>query len=172
MLESGPADEQASAAPVAAPGGSGPLADLGAASTVPAVPPPSAGPASTAAVDEERLRQIRAETAYVNTLLANVFADEEEALPAPSSVDAGGQGAFPGLDAGHVKLAEAILASTTLARADFDRLAGACGLMPDGALETMNEWAYDSFGEPLIEDGEPMTVHSHLLDTGGRADAA
>jgi hypothetical protein len=45
--------------------------------------------------------------------------------------------------------------------------------MPDGALEAINEWAFEQFDEPLIEDDEPLTLNVSLLSRmTGRADAA
>jgi len=35
--------------------------------------------------------------------------------------------------------------------------------MPDGALETINEWAYDTLGEELVADGDPLAVNMALL---------
>ena len=76
-------------------------------------------------------------------------------------------GGLPGLDAVHSTLVRTLTRSSTWSRADFEREAGACGLLPDGALETVNEWAYDTYGEPLIEDGDPVTVNLDLLPPRG-----
>ena len=39
-------------------------------------------------------------------------------------------------------------------------------LMPDGALDAVNEWAFDVFDDPIIvEQGEEMEVQSHLLES-------
>lgn len=35
--------------------------------------------------------------------------------------------------------------------------------MPDGALETINDWAFDALGDALAEDGDPITVDAALL---------
>jgi TerB-C domain len=42
--------------------------------------------------------------------------------------------------------------------------------MPDGSLETINEWAFERFDEPLLEDGDTLTVNISML--GPMADAA
>ena len=77
-------------------------------------------------------------------------------MPTPAS-------AFPGLDAAHARLVEALGKSPTWNRPDFEREARACDLLPGGALETINEWAFDRFGDPLIEDGDVMTLDADLL---------
>ena len=37
------------------------------------------------------------------------------------------------------------------------------GLMPDGAMETINEWSFDHHGDALLEDGETVVVNHALL---------
>ena len=40
-------------------------------------------------------------------------------------------------------------------RTEFESLARACKLMPDGALDAVNTWAYELFDDPIvIEQGE------------------
>jgi TerB N-terminal domain/TerB-C domain len=124
-----------------------------------------------ALLDEERVRQIRAETERVMSLLQNVFAEEEEPAAAAAPVVAAGD--FPGLDGVHTKLVHRLATQPNWPRSDFDREATASGLLPDGALETINEWAFDHLGDALIDDGEPLSVNLELLSVfQGIADAA
>ena len=51
-------------------------------------------------------------------------------------------------------------------RADFDSLARELKLMPDGALDAVNTWAYERFDDPIIvEQGEELQVQSHLVES-------
>ena len=45
----------------------------------------------------------------------------------------------------------------------FDAAARAARLMPDGAIETINDWGFDRFDELVIEDGDLLVVPTHLL---------
>ena len=36
-------------------------------------------------------------------------------------------------------------------------------LMPDGAIETLNEWGFDHFGEAIVEDGEEMRIVPEMV---------
>jgi hypothetical protein len=56
-------------------------------------------------------------------------------------------------------------------RGDFDSLAKEFGVMPDGAIETINEWALDSHGEPLIDDGSHLAINRALLSATLRSTA-
>ena len=42
-------------------------------------------------------------------------------------------------------------------------LARAHELMTDGALEAINEWAFNQYGDALVEDGDPATIQSYVI---------
>ena len=128
---------------------------------IPLPPPPDAKHVFPGRLDAERIRVIKAETERVNSVLADIFVDDEP-RPVPDDVPTPAS-AFPGLDASHARLVEALGKSTTWKRPDFESEARACDLLPEGALETINEWAFDRFGEPLIGDGDVMTLDADLL---------
>lgn len=111
-----------------------------------------------------------AETAAVSALLTDIFTDDElEARPVPASVGVGAAGDEPpsgaaspvgsadlmaGLDAEHSALVRALVAQDTWGRAEFGELAATWQLMPDGALDRINEAALDAVDEPLLEDDD------------------
>lgn len=113
-------------------------------------------------LDEARIQRVRAETARVSSVLAEVFVEEETTL-SEKEPDRSPSNAFTGLDAAHTALVERLLASPNWSRAEFETAARADGLMPDGALEAINEWAFERFDEPLLEDGDALTVNAALL---------
>ncbi len=119
-------------------------------------------------IDPERLARIQEETHAVSSLLSSVFAQEVEAIrPAPSaSVEAAtaNGSAYPGLDSAHSALVTLLLDQGPLPRAEFDARAKALKLMADGSLEEINEWAFDRFDEPLIEDGDTVMIAAPLRD--------
>jgi hypothetical protein len=119
-------------------------------------------------IDPERLARIQEETHAVSSLLSSVFAQEVEAIqPAPSisaeAATANGS-TYPGLDTAHSALVTVLLDQGPLPRAEFDVQAKALKLMADGSLEEINEWAFDRFDEPLIEDGDPVMIIASLRD--------
>ena len=119
-------------------------------------------------IDPERLARIQEETHAVSSLLSSVFAQEVEAIqPAPSaSVEAAtaNGSAYLGLDSAHSALVTLLFDQGPLPRAEFDARAKALKLMADGSLEEINEWAFDRFDEPLIEDGDPVMIAARLRD--------
>ena len=115
-------------------------------------------------LDPAKLARVRRETQAVSELLSQIFAEEGAAeADAPHAAPANGS-IFAGLDGAHGSLLEAILAVNEMPRAVFENIARKAKLLPDGALETINDWAYDRLDEPLIEDGDPIRIPADLRD--------
>ena len=77
-------------------------------------------------------------------------------MPAASSTPdpVGAVVLLAGLDAAHSALLRALVAQDAWARAEFEELAATWQLMPDGALDRINEAALDAVDEPLLEDDD------------------
>ena len=131
--------------------------------------PPTADPP---AVEEDRLAKIRAETERVSALLADIFVEEPLPPEPESDVESSAEDPLAGLDAAHRTLAAQLLSRSEWPRAEFETLASQASLMPDGAMETINEWAYERLGDPLIEDGAMVVVNLDLLPAGAEAATA
>jgi hypothetical protein len=112
-------------------------------------------------IDATRLERIRGETTRVSALLATIFVEDEPEVPQQTAkVEVG---AFAGLDAPHSQLLLALLAGP-LGRQEFDAAAAALRLMPDGAIETINEWGFDRFGEPVLDDDDEVRVSPDVIE--------
>ncbi len=130
------------------------------------IPPKPAGPVSGIAIDEARLERIRRETDAVSALLTEIFVDEEaiEAVrtdPVPPAV-AGEGPAYPGLDAAHTRLLTLVLSAGELDESVFERYARDLRLLPDGARETINEWGFEQFDEPVLEGDNSIVIVEHI----------
>ncbi|NTV51339.1 MAG: hypothetical protein HGA69_00685, partial [Desulfobulbaceae bacterium] len=55
-----------------------------------------------------------------------------------------------------------LLQQETWERSSLHDLCKELGLMVDGAMEVLNEWAFDNANAPLIEDGDPVFVDVNL----------
>lgn len=131
----------------------------------PIPPPPAASPqAPGLALDQNRIRRIQEETSAVSEMLAGIFKEDEPVRPPPPVAEAGSSsGRFKGLDAQHTELLTRLLDMAEMSRETFEAAARELRLLPDGAIETINEWAFDQFDEPLVEGEDPVTVVSHLI---------
>jgi tellurite resistance protein len=139
-----------------------PATDTGSGRRIPA--PPSQAP--TVALDMARIERIRADTAKVSTLLTEIFVDDFTQAEPPPPLPADTPSVFDGLDRRHEALLRELSTRPDWPRADFDQLCRSMDLLPDGALENLNEWAFDRFDEALAEDGDTITLNLSLLETG------
>lgn len=115
------------------------------------------------AFDATRLARIREETSQVSALLTRIFIEDPvETAPARAATTSGSR--FEGLDARHADLLSAILTAGRLDRDAFAARARDLKLLPGGALETINEWAFEIFDEALLEEDDDIYPASHLRD--------
>ncbi|AWN35088.1 TerB N-terminal domain-containing protein [Methylobacterium radiodurans] len=160
--------------------GGGPTADTdnGATARPRAFPNVSQAPSGAVTIDIARLERIRRETQAVSSLLSDIFIDDTSSVvPALAPTDAStpvvpdpedhlsAPGTFQGLDPAHAELlANLLVLAEPIGREVFEREARLRRLLPDGAMETINEWSFDRFGDALLEGEEDLCVAAHLRD--------
>ncbi len=133
------------------PAGSHPIAYA-----LPWAPAPPIGLQLDAALVREKERESRAAAA----LLRQIFDEgppvvEEPQLPAEEPIT--------GFDQAHGALLRALAVRSSWTRDEFVSLAAAHGVMPDGALDLLNEVAIDTVGAPVVEGGDTLTVADDIL---------
>ncbi len=131
------------------------------------------------ALDHATIQQRLADSDAVFALLGSIFAEPEndrgrpsprpeQQRPAATGVPEGGPAtddrapddeALAGLDPAHSRLLRDLVVRDVWTRAEFDALAARYHLMPDGALDTLNEAALDAAEEPLVEGDEPLRIN-------------
>ena len=88
----------------------------------------------------------------------------EPRTPTPAEPLPGGR-QFDGLDTRFHPMLAQLLVTPVWRKAEFDSLARDLKLMPAGALDAVNTWAYELFDDPIIiEQGEELHVQSHLVE--------
>ena len=120
--------------------------------------------AKAASLDAARIAAIRNDTERVSSVLGEIFSTDEDvddqataARALPSSM--------AGLDPKHALLVEQIIQREHWTDEEFDEIAGKQGLMPSGALEVVNEWAFDKFDEALLDEYDGYDVSPDIADT-------
>jgi uncharacterized tellurite resistance protein B-like protein len=111
-------------------------------------------------VDMERVRLKIAETRQVSTLLSTIFSDDDVAPPTAQPARA--EGTIGTLDAAHSEFLRRLAARESWSRGEIEQLAAQLLLMTDGALETVNDYAYAAADEPLWEDDDPVSVNTKI----------
>lgn len=133
-----------------------------------AIPRPAAAPGFT--LDVSRIESIQRETHDVTRVLASVFADEPVAEAAPVAVEVQDEPAtvpddrLPGLDAAHSALVRALGEREEISAGEFASLAERSGLMAGGAVETINDAAFQLCDEPLLEGADPIEINSYARE--------
>lgn len=118
----------------------------------------------------EAVRAVMEETEQVAKILGAVLdGDTDNADSSPTAVspqcDAAPaeQGEYRGLDARHCRLVAVLIAQSEWTKEQFAKLAREGGCMPAAALETINSWSDEQFGDFLIEEGDTYRVNQGLI---------
>lgn len=96
-----------------------------------------------------------AESAKISAILDEIFTADEPASVASPVV--------PAAVAGKIPAALSILLSRLVerpewSRIDFEKLAGEYRLLPEGAVDALNEAAFEQTGAPVIEGDDPIQI--------------
>jgi tellurite resistance protein len=126
-------------------------------------------------LDAEVLATKLHETASVAALLTGIFA-EQDAAPAAAARPAAPAPAAPqdtalplaGLDAAHAALLAELLTRPVWARVEFNELAARHGLMPDGAIEVLNEAAYEAVDDALLDGDDDIVINEYVVKEAAR----
>ncbi|MCZ8165821.1 TerB N-terminal domain-containing protein [Silanimonas sp.] len=126
-------------------------------------------------LDPAKIAALQQDTERVSALLANIFTEAEDTVTTlaetlqepdaeaelePSSSAAG----LLGLDEAHSALARMMLSRPEWSREELLDVAADLDLMLDGALERINEAAFDAHDMPLCEGDEPVVVNAEFLE--------
>ncbi|WP_432468869.1 TerB N-terminal domain-containing protein [Agarivorans sp. Z349TD_8] len=116
---------------------------------------------STFQLDEGILAIHESETDDAKSMLESIFAvDEEPELEVSTTTDA----AEGGLDSPYKELFDTLIGKEEWHRKEVNELCGKLNLMVDGALETINDWAYDKVDAPVLDDNGDIYVDLEIVE--------
>lgn len=122
-------------------------------------------------LDPARIAALQQDTAKVSALLAGIFKEDDVPAqpvavvdPEPETEGAAPPEGLMGLDEAHTALARLLLSRPEWTRAELSDAAADLDLMLDGALEHINEAAFDTHGVPFLEGEDPVTVNPEILE--------
>lgn len=115
------------------------------------------------ALDAARIAEIRTDTERVSSVLGEIFAADDDASDEatythelPSSL--------AGLDHRHAALVDLLVQREHWTQQEFADIAGQQGLLPSGALEAINEWAFERFDEGLLDEYDGYDVSQDIAE--------
>ncbi|MDN3502161.1 TerB N-terminal domain-containing protein [Psychrobacter sp. 5A.1] len=137
--------------------------------------------------DAELLALHERETAVAKAMLSKIFAveDEESEDDIKESVllkissktvtehqsnvpvnnhSSGNEVIINGLDSSHSQLYQELISAEVWQREAVNELCESLNLMINGAIETINDWAYDKVDAPVLEDDDEMVVDFEIVD--------
>lgn len=126
------------------------------------------------ALDMDKVARLQQETAEVSALLASVF-NEESLTETPSALEpeapqrqeestAEQLATVHGLDVEHSAFLRLLVSRAEWSRAELEDAASDMELMLDGALERINETAFELFDMPVTEGDDPIEINPDILD--------
>lgn len=118
----------------------------------------------------EKFFQSETAASFLDSIFVN---DEEMQVPVKSfqqDESATAWNFLTGLDQAHARLLSRLLTQSSWARQDFDELAKEHGLMPDGAIEVINEAAFAKFDTAIIDaDDDLLLIDISLMEDAAHA---
>lgn len=126
-------------------------------------------------LDPAKIASLQQDTERVSALLSKIFTGAEESpaadpepLPEPDvesdPESIGITAGLMGLDDSHSALVRMMLSRPEWSREELLDVAADLDLMLDGALEHINEAAFDAHDMPLFEGEDPVTVNTEILE--------
>lgn len=120
--------------------------------------------AKAASLDAARIAAIRDDTERVSSVLGEIFSTDDDVSDEATAAHAH-PSSMAGLDPKHTMLVEQIIQREHWTDHEFDEIVGKQGLMPSGALEVVNEWAFDKFDEALLDEYDGYDVSPDIAET-------
>lgn len=115
-------------------------------------------------LDHDVIRVRQSESESVSSLLGDIFADTTDAPTAPSlPLDLEYVEAIGTLDRPYVSVLHALASRGPWSAGDFAALAARNHLLPEAAIDVLNEAAFDLTGDPLIEGDDPLIINPDVL---------
>lgn len=114
-------------------------------------------------IDETILALHESQTTEAKSMLEEIFTSEEDD-ESESSELAESSNDINGLDQAHSQLYEKLCTQAQWSRNEVAKICGDLNLMIDGAIETINDWAFDLVDAPVIEDDGEIYIDEEIVE--------
>mgnify|MGYP000326523519 CR=1 FL=1 len=117
-------------------------------------------------INKELLQLYEEETAGVKGILESIFVDEENNIDDISQDETSSEIEYDdciGLNENHFNLFQKLIIKEEWSLKEVQLICKELNLMIDGALEEINEWAFDKVDAPIIEDGNTISIDLELV---------
>lgn len=116
------------------------------------------------ALDHDLVNAYEDETREIRTVLGKVFEDADETRDETDAVRYEADGPFSGLDPDHALLCGKLIAGGDLSAGKFRQMCDELRLMPEGAVETINDWTFERVGAALVKSGSSVLIDPEVVE--------
>ena len=111
-------------------------------------------------LDMTQIQQKRRETEEISAILYDIFSEENDAPVVEQNTD--NQDSL-NLDEIHSAFLCVLTTKETWQRNELEKIASGKRLLLEGVLNTINEEVYETYGEPLFEDEDPIELNMDIV---------
>lgn len=120
---------------------------------------------STFTLNDEIIKIREAETSQIKGVLGSIFTNDEDVEEAHINIAEENiemDSPLSTLDEAHQNFFNRLITKELWKKEEIQIISKELGLMADGAMEVLNEWAFENANAPLIEDGEEIYIDIEL----------
>ena len=120
---------------------------------------------STFTLNDEIIKIREAETSQIKGVLGAIFTNDEDVEETHINIDEENieiDSPLSTLDEAHQNFFNRLITKELWKKEEIQIISKELGLMADGAMEVLNEWAFENANAPLIEDGEEIYIDIEL----------
>lgn len=124
-----------------------------------------AKPASGFILDKEKIAALQQDSESLSSLLGNIFKEEVDTpMPIVIVEENLTNNAILGLDDAHSAFARMLLSRISWSRHELGAIAQDLEVMLDGALEKLNEAAFDTYDFPFTDGDDPIEISPEIIE--------
>lgn len=124
-----------------------------------------AKPAGGFVLDKEKIAALQQDSESLSSLLGNIFKEEAEITTPIAIVEENlTNNAILGLDDAHSAFARMLLSRISWSRHELGNIAQDLEVMLDGALEKLNEAAFDTYDFPFTDGDDPIEISPEIIE--------
>ena len=114
------------------------------------------------ALDHKSINKIQTDTDLVQKELTDIFSEADSVPIVSTEVKNDDKNLYPGLNANLTSIFNQIRTKSKWNVSAFNMICKAHDVLPNGAIESINDWAFDTINTTLIEDD--LSINKELLD--------
>lgn len=124
-----------------------------------------AKPAGGFVLDKDKIAALQQDSESLSSLLGSIFKEEAD-TPAPIAIVEENltNNAILGLDDAHSAFARMLLSRISWSRQELGNIAQDLEVMLDGALEKLNEAAFDTYDFPFTDGDDPIEISPEIIE--------